>query len=88
MLAPLPSSAHHTDVVKSHVQLTSHKLGPTYIFKEFGTVIREGGNGALFRGLSPTLLRAVPAAAATFTAFELTKGVLEGKSADSLKDVE
>lgn len=31
-------------------------------------------SGALFRGLSPSLIRAVPAAASTFVAFELTRG--------------
>jgi hypothetical protein len=30
--------------------------------------------GALFRGISPSLLRAAPAAASTFVAFELTRG--------------
>jgi hypothetical protein len=32
------------------------------------------GRGALFRGISPSLLRAAPAAASTFVAFELTRG--------------
>jgi len=31
---------------------------------------------ALFRGLGPSLMRAFPAAASTFVAFELTKGEL------------
>ncbi|PWN89820.1 mitochondrial carrier [Acaromyces ingoldii] len=67
------------DVVKSRVQLTSRKLGPAYILDEFRAVVHEGGYAALVRGLSPTLLRAIPAAAATFTAFELTKDALEGR---------
>ena len=33
-----------------------------------------GSSAGLFKGLVPTLLRAVPAAAVTFGAFELTKG--------------
>lgn len=66
------------DVVKSRVQLTSHKLGPGYIVTEFQQLVREQGYQVLLRGLSPTLLRAIPAAAATFTAYELTKEALEG----------
>ena len=31
-------------------------------------------SGALFRGISPSLIRAAPAAASTFVAFELTRG--------------
>ncbi|PWN35314.1 mitochondrial carrier [Meira miltonrushii] len=69
------------DVVKSRVQLTSHKLGPGYIFTEMAAIVREQGSKALVRGLSPTLLRSIPAAAATFTAYELTKEALEGKAA-------
>lgn len=41
-------------------------------------IVQQQGARALVRGLSPTLLRAIPAAAATFTAYELTKGALEG----------
>jgi len=33
-----------------------------------------GGRNALFRGIGPSLLRAVPAAASTFVAFEMTRG--------------
>ena len=66
------------DVVKSRVQLTSHKLGPGYIVSEMRQMVHEQGYRVLVRGLSPTLLRAIPAAAATFTAYELTKEALEG----------
>jgi len=38
-------------------------------------VMRLISRGALFRGISPSLLRAAPAAASTFVAFELTRGV-------------
>jgi hypothetical protein len=34
----------------------------------------ESGRKSLFRGIGPSLLRAVPAAASTFAAFELTRG--------------
>lgn len=69
------------DVVKSRVQLTSHKLQRGYIFSEMAAIVRENGLKALVRGLSPTLLRSIPAAGATFTAYELTKEALEGKDA-------
>lgn len=68
------------DVVKSRVQLTDHRLAPTYIADEFKAIYRQQGAKAFVRGLSPTLLRAIPAAAATFTTFELAKGLLQGTS--------
>lgn len=37
-------------------------------------LMRVRCRGALFRGLGPSLLRAVPAAASTFVGFELTRG--------------
>ena len=40
-------------------------------------VAREQGLGGFIRGLSPTLLRAIPAAAATFTTFEVAKDALD-----------
>jgi len=44
-------------------------------------VMRLISRGALFRGISPSLLRAAPAAASTFVAFELTRGVWNRKDA-------
>ncbi|ORX38983.1 mitochondrial carrier domain-containing protein [Kockovaella imperatae] len=67
------------DVVKSRVQLASHPpsrggwFEGGYIGRELRAIIREGGVRSLFRGLSPSLLRAAPAAAATFVGFELTR---------------
>lgn len=72
-LNPLPFA----DVLKSRVQLTSHPLGPGYIVTELKQLVKENGSKVLFRGLSPTLLRAIPAAAATFTVYELTKEKLQ-----------
>lgn len=69
-----------TDVLKSRVQMTSHHLGPRYIITEMRQMIHEEGYQILLRGLSPTLLRAIPAAAATFSAYELTKEALEGSA--------
>ncbi|PPQ90253.1 hypothetical protein CVT25_013011 [Psilocybe cyanescens] len=48
-----------------------------YIAHEIKTIIQESGVTGLFRGLSPSLLRSIPAAASTFAAFELTREYLE-----------
>ncbi|CUA71662.1 hypothetical protein RSOLAG22IIIB_04708 [Rhizoctonia solani] len=61
-------------VVKSRVQLANTPpKGLDYIAQELRAIIREGGFAGLFRGLSPSLLRSIPAAASTFAAYELTK---------------
>ncbi|CAE6474319.1 unnamed protein product [Rhizoctonia solani] len=64
-------------VVKSRVQLANTPpKGLDYIAQELRAIIREGGFAGLFRGLSPSLLRSIPAAASTFAAYELTKDFL------------
>ncbi|PWY99923.1 mitochondrial carrier [Testicularia cyperi] len=73
------------DVIKSRIQLSDAPLsrglgGPLvfkYISQEAAHIYKTEGLRAFFVGLSPTLLRAVPAAAATFTTFELVKDALE-----------
>jgi len=70
-------SSYPLDVIKSRVQLraTPPSGSPfTYIAHEFREIVKEGGVKGLFRGLSPSLVRSVPAAASTFAAFELTRG--------------
>ncbi|KAG8709772.1 hypothetical protein FRC11_005217 [Ceratobasidium sp. 423] len=65
------------DVVKSRVQLANAPpKGLDYIAQELRAIVREGGVAGLFRGLSPSLLRSIPAAASTFAAYELTKEFL------------
>jgi len=69
------------DVVKSRVQL--RPIPPTgtpvrYISHELRAIVAESGVAGLFRGLSPSLLRSIPAAASTFAAFELTREYLRG----------
>ncbi|KAG8699353.1 hypothetical protein FRC08_005365 [Ceratobasidium sp. 394] len=65
------------DVVKSRVQLANAPpKGLDYIAQELRAIVREGGARGLFRGLSPSLLRSIPAAASTFAAYELTKDFL------------
>lgn len=63
------------DVVKSKVQLAQNppKPGLGYVANELGEIVRVNGVRGLFKGLTPTLLRAVPAAASTFLAYETAK---------------
>ncbi|OCH89880.1 mitochondrial carrier [Obba rivulosa] len=67
------------DVVKSRVQLREAPPSGTpvqYIAHELRTIVSESGLRGLFRGLTPSLIRSVPAAASTFAAFELTREFL------------
>jgi len=69
------------DVVKSRVQL--RKTPPVgtpiqYIAHELKAIVVEARSlSGLFRGLTPSLLRSIPAAATTFAAFEITRGYLK-----------
>lgn len=68
------------DVVKSRVQMA--RLPPNkggwlsggYVAREINAIVMEGGVSSLFRGIGPSLVRAVPAAGATFAAYELARG--------------
>jgi len=67
------------DVIKSRVQL--RETPPTgtpvqYIAREARTIIAESGVKGLFNGLTPSLIRSIPAAASTFAAFEITREYL------------
>lgn len=67
------TSCYPFDVVKSRVQSTTTPLkGIGYIAQTFRAIYLQEGASAFVRGLTPTYLRAVPAAASTFVAFELT----------------
>lgn len=72
-------SCYPLDVIKSRIQL--RQTPPTgkpwkYMTNEIRMVITESGITGLFRGLSPSLLRTIPAGASTFAAFELTREFL------------
>ncbi|KAG2153167.1 mitochondrial carrier [Suillus clintonianus] len=72
-------SCYPLDVIKSRIQL--RQTPPTgrpwkYMANEIRMVIAESGITGLFRGLSPSLLRTIPAGASTFAAFELTREFL------------
>lgn len=69
------------DVVKSRVQNTTTPLnGIGYIKDTFRAIYREGGLKAFVRGITPTYIRAVPAAASTFVGFELTMEFLKNNT--------
>ncbi|PPQ83816.1 hypothetical protein CVT25_001030 [Psilocybe cyanescens] len=73
-------ACHPLDVVKSRIQLCATPPSGTpvqHIAHEIETIIQESGVTGLFRGLSPSLLRSIAAAASTFAAFELTREYLE-----------
>lgn len=74
-------SCYPLDVVKSRIQLRDTPPTGTpvqYIARELKSIVTESGVKGLFRGLSPSLLRSIPAAASTFAAFELTREYLAG----------
>ncbi|GAA5982233.1 hypothetical protein JCM11641_006234 [Rhodosporidiobolus odoratus] len=69
------------DVVKSRVQNAElPPRGPSYIVDTFRTMYQQQGAKAFTAGLTPTLLRAVPAAASTFVAYELAMEFLQNNT--------
>lgn len=67
------------DVVKSRIQLRPIPPSGTpfrYISNELRAIVSESGLSGLFRGISPCLLRSIPAAGSTFAAYELTREYL------------
>ncbi|KIP11249.1 hypothetical protein PHLGIDRAFT_27978 [Phlebiopsis gigantea 11061_1 CR5-6] len=72
-------SCYPLDVVKSRVQQRSTPpVGNPfkYIGGEIRAIIAESGFAGLFKGLTPSLIRSIPAAGATFAAFEITREYL------------
>ncbi|KAF8832763.1 hypothetical protein HHX47_DHR1001554 [Lentinula edodes] len=72
-------SCYPLDVIKSRVQLRqTPPIGTPvqYIAHEAKTVLAESGLKGLFSGLTPSLIRSIPAAASTFAAFEITREYL------------
>jgi solute carrier family 25 carnitine/acylcarnitine transporter 20/29 len=64
------------DTVKSRFQ--SSKPGEyTGIIDVYKSIVKEGGYGALYRGIGPAMLRAFPANAACFFGVEMAKKQLE-----------
>lgn len=75
------ASIYPVDVVKSRLQTQSLE---TPQFKSFGhcasQLYRQEGAAIFVRGLAPTLLRAFPLNAVTFSFYELSMRVLEGRT--------
>ncbi|KAJ3993444.1 mitochondrial carrier domain-containing protein [Lentinula boryana] len=72
-------SCYPLDVIKSRIQLRQTPPVGTpvqYIAHEAKTVLAESGLKGLFSGLTPSLIRSIPAAASTFAAFEITREYL------------
>ncbi|PWN32302.1 mitochondrial carrier [Meira miltonrushii] len=63
------------DVIKTRVQATDTRSGNAFMFAARQTYA-EGGLNAFFAGVGPTVLRAIPANAVLFLAFEYTKSSL------------
>ncbi|KAM0735593.1 Mitochondrial ornithine transporter 1 [Formica fusca] len=61
------------DVVKSRIQVQNLKSPALIIFKN---IVRQEGIGALYNGLTPTLIRTVPATATLFITVEYTKKLM------------
>ncbi|KAI9285864.1 mitochondrial carrier domain-containing protein [Umbelopsis sp. AD052] len=71
------AACYPLDVVKSKVQNQVEPPRGFYIMSTLKTIHAESGFAGLFRGFGPSLVRAIPAAGATFTAYELTMRAIE-----------
>lgn len=58
------------DVVKSRIQVQNLKTPALIVFKD---IVRQEGIGSLYNGLTPTLIRTIPATATLFITVEYTK---------------
>ncbi|KAJ2964818.1 hypothetical protein NQZ79_g364 [Umbelopsis isabellina] len=65
------------DVVKSKVQNQVEPPKGFYVTSTLRSIYAQSGTAGLFRGFGPSMVRALPAAAATFTAYELTMRAIE-----------
>lgn len=64
------------EVIRSHMHV--HGLGPFRgIFTLTANIYRDGGMTAFYRGCGTNLIRTTPAAAITFTSFELVSREIE-----------
>lgn len=66
------------DVIKSRIQMADRPpKGLSYISDAWRAICKQEGARALLRGLLPTYIRAIPAAASTFVGYELTMDFLQ-----------
>ncbi|RCI01803.1 hypothetical protein CU098_008932 [Rhizopus stolonifer] len=68
------------DVVKSIVQSQEKPPKGLYVLSVLRQVYKRGGFASLFRGFTTSVLRSIPAAGATFTAYELCMRAFETNS--------
>ncbi|KAM3581415.1 hypothetical protein VKS41_006240 [Umbelopsis sp. WA50703] len=71
------TACYPLDVVKSKVQNQVEPPRGFYITSTLRSIHAQSGTAGLFRGFGPSMVRALPAAAATFTAYELTMRAIE-----------
>ncbi|KAF5800985.1 putative mitochondrial carrier domain superfamily [Helianthus annuus] len=70
-------SVYPTDVVKSVIQIDDYK-NPKYTgsIDAFKKIVKAEGIGGLYKGFGPAMARSVPANAACFLAYEITRSSL------------
>ncbi|CUM67953.1 uncharacterized protein PRCAT00005666001 [Priceomyces carsonii] len=71
------------DTIKTRLQKTtyaSNESGMVRIVKIANQLIKEEGIHALYKGITPRIMRVAPGQAVTFTVYEFMKGVLNGDS--------
>lgn len=70
------STIYPLDVVKSRVQV--HSAVSSSITTVFRQIVMNEGIAALYRGLTPTLLRTIPSTAALFVTYEYSRKAMNG----------
>lgn len=76
-----PLSNAPLDTIKTRLQKTtyaSNESGMVRIVKIGKQLIKEEGTAALYKGITPRIMRVAPGQAVTFTVYEFMKGVLSG----------
>lgn len=76
-----PLSNAPLDTIKTRLQKTtyaSNESGLVRIAKIGKQLIKEEGMAALYKGITPRIMRVAPGQAVTFTVYEFMKGVLSG----------
>lgn len=76
-----PLSNAPLDTIKTRLQKTtyaSNESGMVRIVKIGNQLIKEEGMAALYKGITPRIMRVAPGQAVTFTVYEFMKGVLSG----------
>jgi solute carrier family 25 carnitine/acylcarnitine transporter 20/29 len=73
----LRSSSHRFDVIKSRIQSSTAQGKAQSIMGVAKELVAAEGFGALYKGLAPALIRAVPANAACFVGIESSRKLLD-----------